>query len=231
MTGYYTAPMNVLIVDDNEINRVFLKTALAGLAQVTTANDGDQAVELCTQTRFDLVLMDLRMPKLDGTAAAKLIRPLANRPRRLVAMSAETPDQPIEHLFDDVVTKPLSRQQLVKLLDPFNAAVDAIDSPFDDEAGLQATGGNGELLATLRRMLIRDLQTLPDAIGKAMTDGNYIAARDDLHKIAGAASYCGANELKSAALSFSAKIKAEQAHAKEQETFINAVDRLFQHSD
>ncbi|KYG05887.1 hypothetical protein BE21_37940 [Sorangium cellulosum] len=77
ITGYEGARRSILVVDDHEDNRAFLRDALAPLGfEVLEAAGGEAAVALAAGRRPDLVLMDLRMPDLGGDEAARRIRRL-----------------------------------------------------------------------------------------------------------------------------------------------------------
>jgi CheY-like chemotaxis protein len=83
----------VLVADDSEINRHLARRILERLGcAVVTASDGAEAVEAVRREPFDLVLMDLHMPGMDGFAATATIRALDDAERRSVPIIALTAD-------------------------------------------------------------------------------------------------------------------------------------------
>ena len=66
--------MKLLIVDDNPINQKFLYYSLKKYYEIETADNGLEAVELLEKKSFDIVLMDLSMPVMDGAEATLQIR-------------------------------------------------------------------------------------------------------------------------------------------------------------
>ena len=107
----------VLVVDDNPANRDLVATVLGGLSvEVTEAGDGAQAVALAQTRAFDLILMDQRMPVMDGEAAARGIRqgdgPNCRTP--IIAFSADGAVRIDETLFDGMLAKPLDPAALLR---------------------------------------------------------------------------------------------------------------------
>ncbi|MDX2010375.1 MAG: ATP-binding protein [Myxococcaceae bacterium] len=112
----------VLVVDDNAINLAVAEGLVRKLGYSTArATNGREAVSRCAGERFDLVLMDLHMPELDGTDAAKAIRAGGpNQATPIVALTAsvlrEELDAALACGMNGVLTKPLQREALAETL-------------------------------------------------------------------------------------------------------------------
>jgi two-component system sensor histidine kinase/response regulator len=110
----------VLVVDDNEINQLVASAILeeAGI-DVTTTDDGRRALDELGRTAYDLVLMDLQMPVLDGLAATRELRSRGVR-TPVVALTASASERDrqrcIEAGMNDVLTKPIDPEQLWQAL-------------------------------------------------------------------------------------------------------------------
>lgn len=114
----------VLLADDHPLNRRLGQTilALAG-CEVAVAEDGDEAVRMATENAFDIILMDVRMPRMDGLAATRAIRALGGLHTRtpIIAVTAEVlPEQVARCLqagMDDHLPKPIDSTALLEIVD------------------------------------------------------------------------------------------------------------------
>jgi two-component system sensor histidine kinase/response regulator len=156
-------PLHVLLVEDNVVNQ---KLAIALLSRwghrVTVANDGQLALKALAQRRFDLVLMDMIMPVMDGLEATRLYRASEQGPRTpIIAMTANAmPGDRADCLaagMDDYLSKPIETTELQRLLQqhmfgplpglPHSLAIKTTDltprtspqSAFDYDAALSAS--------------------------------------------------------------------------------------------
>jgi CheY-like chemotaxis protein/PAS domain-containing protein len=106
----------VLVVDDVEENRTLLEILVTKNAcRVTSCSNGRQAVERCGQSRYDLILMDIQMPDMDGFEAMQRIRQSElNRSTPMIAMTASDKREDelaaLECGFDDYLSKPINRK-------------------------------------------------------------------------------------------------------------------------
>ncbi|NQE64207.1 ATP-binding protein [Caulobacter sp. RHG1] len=109
----------VLVVDDNPGNRELVRSVLEAVGvQVVEAADGEAGVAAAAAAAYDAILMDLRMPKLDGAAAAQRIRegdgPSAKA--AIIAFSADVRTAPLDPVFDGATPKPLTVASLLATL-------------------------------------------------------------------------------------------------------------------
>jgi len=115
----------ILVVEDNAINQHVAKSFLAKFGcHTTTANNGEEAVILVKEHRFDLILMDCQMPVMDGYEATAIIRQLQVQPSAprtpIVALTANAMKGDDEKCFasgmDDYLTKPMKQDELLETL-------------------------------------------------------------------------------------------------------------------
>lgn len=112
--------LHILIVDDNSANRLLLERMVTALGhQSETANDGKAGLNAFGTSSFDLVLLDIMMPVMDGVECMKLMRRL-NRDTPIVACTAHAMPGDSERFlaegFDDYLSKPIALPQLSKIL-------------------------------------------------------------------------------------------------------------------
>lgn len=112
--------VRVLVVDDHPTNRELARLFLAGVgAEVSEAADGEAAVLAAAETPFDAILMDLRMPKLDGFGALEQIRAGGgpNKATPILAFTADVTADVSQRLlaagFADIVGKPVAPRELI----------------------------------------------------------------------------------------------------------------------
>jgi CheY-like chemotaxis protein len=114
-------PLAVLAADDNRTNQMILGMMLGQLgAHVTQADDGNAALERYRERQFDLLILDISMPLLDGVALLREIRALEDAQGRArcpaIAFTANAMTHQVQSYldagFDDCVTKPLKLERL-----------------------------------------------------------------------------------------------------------------------
>ncbi len=106
----------ILIVDDEEkIREVIKEYALFNEYETDEASDGMQAVDKCSKNDYDLIIMDIMMPKLDGFTAVKQIRKYKDIPVIMLSARGEEYDKlhGFELGIDDYVVKPFSPKELM----------------------------------------------------------------------------------------------------------------------
>jgi len=185
----------ILVVDDE---RVLVKGITFNLKnegyQVETGYDGEEAVELAREGKFDLIILDLMMPKIDGLQACMRIREFSNVPIIMLTAKSEDADKLMgfECGADDYVTKPFNILEL-------KARVRAL---LRRAAGTQRNRGAvltaGDLsLNTEERVAIRDGKTVDltakeyDLIELLMRNPRRVYSRENLMNVVWGYAYAG----------------------------------------
>ncbi|MGB0942309.1 MAG: response regulator [Marinomonas sp.] len=164
----------VLLVEDGETNRLVARVMLesAGL-EISTANDGVEAVELCQASTYDLIFMDISMPRMDGIEASKNIRVQGlNTKTPIVAMTAYALKDDAESFLakgmNAYLDKPIEKHKLLACVADFIAPERAtqIETPDELKTNQGETGEQELIVEQGLQQLINDtsMEVLPELI-------------------------------------------------------------------
>lgn len=135
---------NILLADDNEMNRLVASTILSNYeVTVTEAVNGADAIEKLKQQQFDLILMDVQMPVMDGLEAVKIIRTTVNSEIPIIALTALAikgdNQKCIDAGMNDYLSKPFEESQLIEMITGWlykSNPLPGNDKPGSEEAAL-----------------------------------------------------------------------------------------------
>jgi PAS domain S-box-containing protein len=204
--------LDILLVEDNIINQ---KLALALLEQnghkVTVANDGAVAVDLFMQRQFDLVLMDIQMPVMDGFEATLRIReyessqPSSPPTTPIIALTAYASSADRERCLaagmNEYISKPIRADALHRLIEQQTGSVvgeskmpgEAPTSRIVDwNSAFETVGGHRPLLIDLIEVFLKEKKGMMSAIENAISSGDEQNTRISAHSLKGALGHLGA---------------------------------------
>ena len=214
-------PLRILLAEDNEVNRKVALRMLKGFGyNADVAGNGLEAIDALQRQRYDLVLMDIQMPELDGLEASRrIVREFAPAIRpRIVAMSAnalrEDAEAALQAGVDDYVVKPISVPMLRAALErsgevaaerkgqsqpaPLAASpADVLCDMLDDEhlRSFMELDPSGEFVAGLvASFAANSRQALAD-LRRAVADGQAAEAGGLVHQLRGTSSTLGVREM------------------------------------
>jgi CheY-like chemotaxis protein len=210
----------VLVAEDDTTNQLLVRDLLSRRGvEVTLAANGAQAVAAAAQGGFDLVLMDIRMPEMDGLTACRRIRALPNGGLPIVALTANALAEERERCLaagmDGYLTKPLESEALyaelcrwlrlpageIGVQGPASAAV-TTQGALPGFDAVKVRRWQDELPDTWCSMVRTFVAGYPEAVAairSALDTGDGARAGDGLHRLRGASGALGAEELAEAA--------------------------------
>ena len=178
------AGLHILVAEDEAVSQEFAAEALRRLMhRVTVVSDGEEALRRLERDHFDIVFMDVSMPKLDGLEATRRYREKERGSRTpIVALTAHSRREDrllcLEAGMDAVLTKPIDLKQLE----------DTVRSLTGAEPIVNAVGGNLQLLARVSDAFTRQTPTLLTQIREAIEAADGEALYQGAHKMKGAVS-------------------------------------------
>ena len=230
----------VLLVEDNELNRFVATELLCDVAgmDVTVAANGQEALDQLRGASFDVVLMDIQMPVMDGLRATALIRQdpsLASLP--VIAMTAHAMPSDREKSkaagMNDHVSKPFEPEQLFDALlrwlspGPPQAAAPADEPPgpvVDFDLGLRRCLGRPDLHEKILRRYLAQRAATGNEIRTALDAGNLETGQRAAHTLISTASMIGAEALSELARTLHDEIDA--GHTGRWPVLLDRVDAL-----
>ncbi len=229
----------ILIAEDNPVNKMLLHSLLKDKAIVTVVDDGEMAKQACDEKKFDVILLDLHMPKLNGSEAARYIRQhsLHNKYAPIVLISANSSDLSAIDLkksgIDFCIEKPIDEQQLLTHI--LRIANKVQTEAINWQLCVQKVSGNYALAEEFLIKFIEELQQNRQEFIALMQSKNKQGLADLAHKLHGACCFCGVPFLQKTVMNL--ENKARQATHIEELTItvnelleaIDAVINEFEH--
>ena len=197
-------PLRVLLVEDNEINRIVAREMLQSEGHtVVEAHDGRQGVQAAQGSHFDLILMDISMPVMDGRMATRQIRTEEgpSQGSMIVALTANAMlEEQNEFLADGmnaILTKPLSRDALRDLLYQTSEAQTREERDMINTAHISETREalGEEAFVKLRSRFVVEVDEFQDWLSSGDAQ-DFLTIASSAHKVAGSASVFGADPLR-----------------------------------
>lgn len=193
----------VLLVEDNEVNRKVAIRLLQKLGYETdVARDGVEAVEKTANHRYDVVLMDIHMPRMDGLEATRRIRErerFTGKHQRIIAMTASAMKEDVERCLaagmDDYLSKPVKMEVLQGMLEKYENAFSAEptgQSPIDSDFLMEMTGGDPAFTQEILEEFLKTIPPLMQEVEQAVMSGDSGRLARAGHTIKGSARAVGA---------------------------------------
>ena len=209
-------PFNILLAEDNPINQKLAVGVLSNHGhKVTVVDNGRKAVDTLQQQTFDVVLMDIQMPEMDGIEATCKIRELeANSYHKtpIVAMTAHAMaadrQRCLEAGMDEYISKPFRAAELIALLEnlltnrstespssSLGRAAQPTDVFIDWNAAFETVGGDRKLLRELIDVFLAEKDAMLKEMGKGIAEDDFESTRRMAHSLKGTFSHLGVNGL------------------------------------
>jgi signal transduction histidine kinase/DNA-binding response OmpR family regulator len=208
--------LHILLAEDNRVNQVVASRILEKMGHsIVVANNGQEAISLLAQQAFDLVLMDIQMPQMDGLAAAKKIREDEMQGSSRIPIIAVTAhamggdrERCLDAGMDGYITKPINGRKLEEAIASVicgrnDASTGTNSSAQEQDAHqesaitwnsaktLEGLGGDEQLLHEVMEIFLEEGPKQMTSLRRAIADGNAVDIERTAHSLKGELGYLG----------------------------------------
>lgn len=213
--------LKVLLVDDNPVNMVLNNKMMQSLvpeAVFTEAVDGQKALDFCQNQTFDLILMDVQMPLMDGIEATKQIRLLPQQENvKIIGVTAGNvvgeKEKCLAAGMDDFLTKPLRPAELLEALKNHlfqeDTEVGEVQNPelyLDMKLLEQQVGDDAEFRSMFLNLVVQQIEASQKDLKSALENKDVAELKRLLHKLKGTSGTAGLFNLAETAAKWENKI-------------------------
>lgn len=203
----------ILLVEDNLVNRLVATNMLEELGcQVDIVENGQEAVDKCKLNHYDLILMDIQMPVMDGVEATRQIRRGENKDTYIVAVTANHQEPDLKIYFaagmNDCLGKPVSIENLHAIVDKYTLSTTIIEKQaieteelstdlpiFDTDQAKRIAIGNAAILKMIIDKFLEDTPKQLEKLINAIKENHKPEIQRITHSLKGSARSVGASRL------------------------------------
>ncbi|HEE9876198.1 TPA: two-component sensor histidine kinase BarA, partial [Citrobacter braakii] len=236
--------MTVMAVDDNPANLKLIGALLEDKVQhVVLCDSGHQAVDRAKQMQFDLILMDIQMPDMDGIRACELIHQLPHQQQTpVIAVTAHAMAGQKEKLLsagmNDYLAKPIEEDKLHNLLLRYKPgassslralAVEPVVNPnttLDWQLALRQAAGKNDLARDMLQMLLDFLPEVRNKIEEQLVGENPEGLVDMIHKLHGSCGYSGVPRMKNLCQLIEQQLRSGSKEEELEPEFLELLDEM-----
>lgn len=243
----------ILLAEDNLVNQKVALKALEKLGfAADVANDGAQALQATREKRYDLILMDVQMPVMDGMEATRQIRDAHSGSQNpkviIVALTAHAMagdrQRCLDNGMDDYLAKPIKAAELQEVIsrwmststpgpesEPITTTLAVADTPpppvFDEKVLLNLLEGDRESAAEIAAQYQNDLPVMVTRLRESIELNDPTLMRERAHLLKGASASVGAEAMRYCAADLEKKAVAGAVNEQEQASALAELDHQF----
>ncbi len=221
----------VLVTEDNPINLMLLTSLLGDTVHIESVDDGAKAVAVCNQKPFDIILLDLQMPNLNGIDATTKIRltSLFNKNTPVILISANISDRPLELLqkagINLCLEKPIDEAQLLHHI--LRLITETQSSTINWSLCVQKVSGNQALAEEFLDKFVEELHMNRAEFIQLAAQNDWQGIETAAHKLHGACCFCGVPQLQTDI----AALESKARQAKSMDELHEAMSQVIQSID